>query len=326
MAHPLAFRGFLRELGAPVDRAFQVAGLPVLCETADAIVPMPFVQRMFAEMVQRETPDLGWHVGHWCRERSLHRELLTHIAASPTLDSALLEFTKLVRLENSKIQLGIAQRSGDVLFWVENPLPELPGYDVGQSYSLKCMIEVLRTFIGPGWQPKEIGIQPAAVPRAVEQMYPGTRIVSGCKKYYVAIDRTHLTQGPHESMRANGSSQATTPLTLDALSFAETLQSLLKTYLADGCPSVEFAAEMADVSVRTLQRRLDKSGTSYSEVVGRVRFDSASTMLTQTDASVAEIAYDVGYSDPSHFARAFRSMAGVGPREYRQQAQRLSAE
>jgi AraC family transcriptional regulator len=40
-------------------------------------------------------------------------------------------------------------------------------------------------------------------------------------------------------------------------------------------------------------------------------------MLTQTDATAAEIGNVVGYSDPSHFARAFRRFTGMSPGEYR---------
>jgi AraC-like DNA-binding protein len=61
-------------------------------------------------------------------------------------------------------------------------------------------------------------------------------------------------------------------------------------------------------------------------VVDRARFDVASRLLTESDASSLEVAYATAYSDPSHFARAFRRIAGVSPREYRAQAMRRSAQ
>lgn len=78
-------------------------------------------------------------------------------------------------------------------------------------------------------------------------------------------------------------------------------------------------AELADTSVRTLQRRLGELGISYSEVVDRARFDVASRLLTETDATSVEIAHAIAYSDQSHFARAFRRLTGISPHEYRAQ-------
>jgi AraC-like DNA-binding protein len=100
----------------------------------------------------------------------------------------------------------------------------------------------------------------------------------------------------------------------------------LEPHFVDGYPQIALAAEIADTSVRTLQRRLAKQGVTYSEVVDRARFDVASRLLTETDTPSIQVAYATAYSDPSHFARAFRRIAGVSPREYRQQARRLSAE
>ena len=315
--HSLGFREFLHDIGAPVDRAFQRAGLPVLGETGDVLVPMSRVLRMFAEMAQRETPDLGWHVGQWRRTRGVDEDLLAHIAASPTLYSGLLEFKKLVRLENSGIRLGLVERPRDVVFWVENPLPGLPGYCVAQSYSLQVMIDIVREFVGARWQPAEIGIQSAEVPRVVQEMYPHTRIVPARDKQYVAIDKALLTRQPEPAMSAPRAEPSSDPVTLDHISLSETLRRMLRAYLADGRAGIEMAADLTGLTVRTLQRRLGALGVSYSGVVDHARFDVAASMLTETDASITEIANLTGYSDSSHFARAFRRLCGVNPVQYR---------
>ena len=65
---------------------------------------------------------------------------------------------------------------------------------------------------------------------------------------------------------------------------------------------------------------------SYSTVVDEARFRVASKMLLATEASCAEVAKAVGYSDASHFARAFRRLTGLSPGEFRSQAGRIEAE
>jgi AraC-like DNA-binding protein len=40
-------------------------------------------------------------------------------------------------------------------------------------------------------------------------------------------------------------------------------------------------------------------------------------LLHEPDATVTDIAFDLGYADVSHFSRAFHRWAGVSPRAYR---------
>jgi transcriptional regulator GlxA family with amidase domain len=47
------------------------------------------------------------------------------------------------------------------------------------------------------------------------------------------------------------------------------------------------------------------------------RIERAQQMLAQTDISLAEIAYAVGFSDQSHLARHFRALLRTTPREFR---------
>ena len=47
------------------------------------------------------------------------------------------------------------------------------------------------------------------------------------------------------------------------------------------------------------------------------RLGTAVHLLASTDATVLDIALDVGYSDHAHFTRAFRRWTGVAPREFR---------
>jgi AraC-like DNA-binding protein len=94
---------------------------------------------------------------------------------------------------------------------------------------------------------------------------------------------------------------------------------VLNAYLPEQLTSIEFAAEIAGTSVRTLQRRLKNSDATYSDLITELRYERAARLLRESNATVLEIALEVGYEDPSHFSRAFKRIAGVSPREYRHQ-------
>jgi AraC-like DNA-binding protein len=96
------------------------------------------------------------------------------------------------------------------------------------------------------------------------------------------------------------------------------LQDVIKALLPAGYPSVQQAARRLDLSVRTLQRRLQESGCTYSGLVERVRYEEACRLLRHSDHSVADIATRLAYNDASHFSRAFRRWEHSSPRSYRQ--------
>jgi AraC-like DNA-binding protein len=76
-------------------------------------------------------------------------------------------------------------------------------------------------------------------------------------------------------------------------------------------------SEIGRTSPRTMQRRLAEVELTYREVLEQARYDRAAVLLTQSDMAIAGIARRLGYSEPTHFSRAFRRMAGISPMEYR---------
>ena len=124
---------------------------------------------------------------------------------------------------------------------------------------------------------------------------------------------------PLATVKVPGSCPDTVAPTPAGWDLASSLRRLLTAYLSDGAPPIKRAAELAGMSVRTLQRRLAQADLSYSDLVKQARFELASTMLRNTDRKIIDIAYELGYTDPAHFTRAFGRLAGLSPNEYRGQ-------
>ena len=74
----------------------------------------------------------------------------------------------------------------------------------------------------------------------------------------------------------------------------------------------------AGMSERTLRRQFRKAtGMTWEEYRLRLRAWVALDALDSTTSSIGAIAAGVGYEDQAAFARAFRSVVGISPREYR---------
>ncbi|MCB1154646.1 helix-turn-helix transcriptional regulator, partial [bacterium] len=80
---------------------------------------------------------------------------------------------------------------------------------------------------------------------------------------------------------------------------------------------ITHVARKLAVSPRSLQRALSEAGTTYSDLVDRVRTEEASRLLKDTDLSATEIGYICGFADAAHFTRRFKHRYGCPPSRFR---------
>lgn len=58
-------------------------------------------------------------------------------------------------------------------------------------------------------------------------------------------------------------------------------------------------------------------GQTFVSYLSEVRIRHAAELLSQTDRSVTEICFDLGFNDLTHFSRTFKKIMGMSAREYR---------
>ena len=63
------------------------------------------------------------------------------------------------------------------------------------------------------------------------------------------------------------------------------------------------------------------TGNSFTDFVSRVRINSACHLLMQTDCFIADICFQVGFSNLANFNRRFLEIKGMTPSEFRRQAE-----
>ena len=98
-------------------------------------------------------------------------------------------------------------------------------------------------------------------------------------------------------------------------SLADQVTTLLSRSLESPPATADLAAHLG-MSERTLQRRLREEDTSTHGLLRDLRKRRARELLT-TRVSISEIAYLLGYSEPSAFHRAFKRWFDCAPLEYR---------
>ncbi|MEH6386559.1 AraC family transcriptional regulator [Pseudomonas profundi] len=87
--------------------------------------------------------------------------------------------------------------------------------------------------------------------------------------------------------------------------------------LPQGEPKRQAVANVLHMSTRTLQRRLQEEGHSFQQLLDETRRELAQQYLVQPNLTLLEIAYLLGFADPSNFFRAFKRWFGMPPGQYR---------
>jgi len=95
------------------------------------------------------------------------------------------------------------------------------------------------------------------------------------------------------------------------------VRETLAPLLANGRASVEDVARALGVSARTLQRRLERAGTKFGTLCDDARRAAAFAHLRDPRVAIKEMAFRLGFSEPSTFYRAFRRWTGNTPATYR---------
>jgi AraC-like DNA-binding protein len=91
----------------------------------------------------------------------------------------------------------------------------------------------------------------------------------------------------------------------------------LKQALQDGEITAQSIAKKLHISPRTLHRRLNEENTCFVKLRDQLRCDLSKTMLMNAELSQTDIAFLLGFSQPSAFNRAFKRWVGCTPQQFR---------
>ncbi len=83
--------------------------------------------------------------------------------------------------------------------------------------------------------------------------------------------------------------------------------------VANGPVTLSTIARRLHLSERSLQRRLDEEGTRFADLVDEVRRELALRYIADERLALGEVAYLLGFAEPSPFHRAFKRWTGTTP-------------
>lgn len=234
-----------------------------------------------------------------------------------TVGEALMELKLYFHLHMGAAHVDI-RPYGDQMQLVYRVLdPTQPGLNQGAELALGIGYRLLQTLMGKNWRP-----HPMLLEHARQAPMREYRKLLGISPQFDS-DTTALLLQPEELYLPL--SQADPVLhqlirqhldnmqRLTDLEIPGYVSNLLRDLLPQGRVTVDQVAQCMAVSRRTLQRRLNDSGTSFQAVLDDTRQKMAQRYLRDSHMQLTQLSDLLGYSDLSAFSRAFTRWFGVPP-------------
>lgn len=291
-------------------------------ETPDARLPAPTVISLWNTLRQRTGDPTLQLVAPAILPFGAYRIIDYLVAASTTVGDGIDRFARFFSLIAETAVLEVTQHHG----CRHVTLTRLDGGAVPPvyvDYVFAALVSRIRLRICPALDVHRVELrQPEPANRE-----PYHAVFRAPVHFDAADDRLCITDVAWQEPTVNGDAALVALLedharilaqrpSAPATGFTEDVKLAITSTLAEGS-TAEAVARQLNVSVRTLQRKLITSGTTFRDLSESVRGQLAEGYLNDPRVSVSEVAVLLGFSEQSAFNRAFRRWTGESPGRWR---------
>jgi AraC-like DNA-binding protein len=326
-AVPLASYGFIKDFlgvlqaaGVSVGPSARKTRLPLLVDDPMQLIPKRPCFLFLDQVSTPELPVLGLATGIHSSAEGLVRSVIEAACVDgSTLLSGLRGFVRLIQTLANELPIDLELTSDGAWLWHRGLSAPADGSRPGilqlELYILGIFLSVLRGYLGSSWQPMKLQLQAARVPAELSRHLPRPVIQTGRARLAVWVPAADFAA---KARRKRGGERVTTtgrPPTDLVCGLREAMIGYSTDPTCDF--TLSFAAELAGMTERSLQRKLAVHGVRFRDLAGESMVESSKRHLRNESLTVRDVALAHGYSDPSHFVRAFNRFAGMTPGVYR---------
>jgi len=152
----------------------------------------------------------------------------------------------------------------------------------------------------------------------------GMMIYDGLYSWAKHLQAEKHTQNPTENMLLDVYQKFLRHKSSKVPDWAKELKGIIQDHIDTNLSlSLKVISENLNVHPSYLSREFSKyfDDLSFGDYIRKLRIEKATTLLTGSQYSLAEIAYITGFSDQSHFNRIFKKNIGTTPSQYRRKNQ-----
>ena len=102
--------------------------------------------------------------------------------------------------------------------------------------------------------------------------------------------------------------------------FLEKMDKLIYNNLSNEELSAKFLTDHLAMSRASLYNKVKTlTGMGVNDYINRIRIERSVHLLTNTELSINEISYEVGFSYPRYFSTSFKQMKGMTPTKFKEE-------
>ncbi|PPE74434.1 AraC family transcriptional regulator [Solimonas fluminis] len=319
--------GVSAELADGLEAALHRIGIaPQLLSQPDAMIPVSKVDQLLGDLSRNlERTDLGFEVGKQLSANA-HSFVGFGMLNSATLDEALRFEAQYFRLVMPSFSMRYVSRPdyGEMQF-----RPRVAMSHLSLSFHLEAIgmaaLREVSDLTGGRRPPCRLDLSIPEPPhlrryqrelKDVRVRFEASTTPSVMLRILAPPKELHLEMADSHALRvAEDRCRSLVQKAADGGRFADWVAMTLRE-VADGLPTQKELAAQLNMSTRTLHRYLEHEGTSFRALASRIQHDIACERLGR-GMSANEVAYSLGFADPSNFNRAFRIRAGYSPGRHR---------
>lgn len=278
-----------------------------------------------AAIEETEDPCFGIKVGKLWNATTFHALGFAWLA-SHSLKDALTRLVRYTRIANNSMSASLEEHGVHLHLEVRSSDDERYIHYAASDASIVAILVMCRLLCGENFSPVEIQLtkKRSFCGDELEKLV-GTSIVYNRDKLVALFDRQHAEQrlatGNSELAKVNEDIAMKYLRVLDRQSVNLLVKSRLVELMPTGKITEKRIASELNMSSRTLQRKLSEEKTSFSLLYNTVRQEIANEYIQDSQMSMSEIAYLLGFSEQANFTRAYRRWYGTSPSEARQNLQ-----
>jgi len=309
----------LQAHGHDARAIFNQAGLdPVKLGDGNARYRLDHMNELW-ELVVKETKDpcFGIEVGALWTATTFHALGFTWLA-SHTLKDALTRLVRYSHIVNNSLSTKLEVQGANLHLVISTSEDEKLVHYAARDAGMVAVIVMCRLLCGENFAPLEIQVtRKRSLCGDRLEDFVGTNIIYNSDKNLTVFDHMRAEQrqptGNSELAKVNDEIAIKYLKTLDRNSVAMQVRSKLIEMMPSGQVAEEIVASELNLSLRSLQRKLGEEKTSFSALYKKIRQDMAGEYIKDSQMSMTEIAFLLGFSEQANFSRAYRRWYGTSP-------------